>query len=262
MAGSSWVCQGSYSPGAHPNQAVERVGVSAGVEGAADDVAGAAQDRGIDQVLTARPVRRILAGIKQASDGTIAFSSAGMTPQRSGARGFAAEARFGCVLPHMCGNHRVFSALSRVRPAALRGKILVRPLDQRLCFSMRAQMNTEASAKSENAFQNPRTKLLHGVLFFVALLPLILIDPAILYLFWNWFAVKVGFRSLTYGYAFGLHLLLRFIISPGLPINIVSEKRKWPDNPTDLWRPVASAYLGRLFTLVVGAIIHLLLSHE
>jgi len=123
-------------------------------------------------------------------------------------------------------------------------------------------MDTEASTKPANAFQQPLTKLLHIAFFFLALLMLMPIDPAILCVLWNWFAVKVGFHSLTYGYAFGLFLLLRFIVSPGLPVTINREKgKKWPDNPQDLWLPVARAYIGRSITLGVGAIIHLLLSH-
>ncbi len=124
-------------------------------------------------------------------------------------------------------------------------------------------MDTDVPVKPTEAFQNPLTKLIHIALFFLALLALFPIDPAILCLLWNWFAVKVGFHSLTYGNAFGLYLLLRFIISPGPPMTLPREKgKKWPDNPKDLWMIAATCYFGRLFTLMVGVVIHLLLSHR
>jgi hypothetical protein len=126
-------------------------------------------------------------------------------------------------------------------------------------------MDTLAPETTKEPLQTPQAKRRHVVLFSLAVVALIPIDPLILCLLWNWFAVKLGFPSLTYGYAFGLSLLLRFVISPGPPVSFPRDTgQKGKDlvaDPKGVWMILAKGYLGRLYTIAAGAVIHLLLLH-
>jgi hypothetical protein len=124
-------------------------------------------------------------------------------------------------------------------------------------------MDIESPSTTKESVQQAKRKLFHIGLFCLAVIGLIPLDPFILYLLWNWFAVREGFHSLSYGYAFGLFLLLRFIISPGPPVKLYHETKgsgkNWIDNPREVLGIMAKAYLGRLYTVGAGLVIHLFL---
>ena len=124
-------------------------------------------------------------------------------------------------------------------------------------------MDTESPPNTEEAVQQAKRKLLHVGLFCLAIIGLIPLDPFILRLLWNWFAVREGFHSLTYGYAFGLFLLFRFIISPGIPVRLYPETKGNGKNPIDdpkgALAIMVRGYLGRLYIVGVGLVIHLFL---
>lgn len=122
-------------------------------------------------------------------------------------------------------------------------------------------MSIESPSTTQESVQQAQRKLLHTGLFCLAIIGLIPLDPFILYLLWNWFAVREGLHSLSYGYAFGLFLLFRFIISPGPPVTLFREAKgngkNWLDNPKEVLEIMAKAYLGRLYTIGAGLVIHL-----
>lgn len=128
-------------------------------------------------------------------------------------------------------------------------------------------MGTQTTDGSQMTVEEARTELrrlkidfLHRGLFFVAPLPLALIDPAILLALWNWFVVRLGAPSLHYGLAFGLWLLVRFIASPSSLIPV--KRGKWPDKYHEVWVPMALVYASRAVTLGAGALAHAILTHS
>ena len=124
-------------------------------------------------------------------------------------------------------------------------------------------MAIESPSTAKDSVQQAKRKLLYIGLFCLAIIGLIPLDPFILCLLWNWFAVREGFHSLSYGYAFGLFLLLRFIISPGPPVRLYQETKgngkNLIDDPKGALGIMAKGYLGRLYIVGAGLVIHLFL---
>ena len=89
---------------------------------------------------------------------------------------------------------------------------------------------------------------------------LIWIDPAIILLLWNWFAAPLGAHHINYGYAFGLVILLRFGINPQQAVAM--PRRKWPDEPKEVWPFMVQAYTARIVPLVAGAVMYVILLHS
>lgn len=117
-------------------------------------------------------------------------------------------------------------------------------------------LTTKLPPEKENEIEGANKRLAASFLFLVGMSILFPVDAAIFQLLWNWFVAPLGPPSLGYWHAFGLRLLLHFLVECSRTRPIAGG---W--EPPKAQRIIINAYVVRISGLTTGWIIHWLMTH-
>lgn len=117
--------------------------------------------------------------------------------------------------------------------------------------------NTQSETKNE--IKRLKGDLWHRGFYFLAATGLLPLDVAVFYIYWNWFVVRLGVRSVSYGLAFALWVMWRFLLHPSPQEPTI--RKTWPKDPKLVWPSMIQTYANRAFTLIVGALAYAFILH-